>query len=369
LACGLLNDQDILERLANVIGSALEILPALIHARKFAELVRGTSVRLTTGQEIQIKIQWTRRSYRPIGYRFAKHSFVACAHADTAVGYGFGESEYELLAVEKSIAEAVERSVFRYLKSQGMGTKNSNGWSAHLNIEKARSSAIEELCERDAVLTHWLTETPMEEIDPSTFPKWLRIWTQNELQHAKRFNNLRVLLGSLGHLPSVTTVLQESSGHAVVSHATAKNLETAIYKSLAETCRIAQLATENENLDSSKGLISQSNDGDISPLDHAMVYAHHLPFPKWIFGNKVDFAGTAKAWKMRFDLFSEGNLDIDFQLVMITPLAIGFTESKSIQNLFTGSTKGAFDNGLINEDRILKRLNGKNLNSLPHCVA
>lgn len=352
-----------------MIGSALEIVPALIHARKFTEFVRGTSVRLTTGQEIPIKIQWTRRSYRPIGYRFAKYSFVACAHAETAIGYGFGESEYELLAVEKSIAEAVERAIFRNLKSQGLGTKNSNGWAAHLNIGKARSSAVEEICERDAVLTHWLTETPMEEVDPSTFPKWLLNWIQNELPQAERFNSLRILLSSLGHLPSVTTVLQESSGHAVVSHGTGKSLENAIYKSLAETCRIAHHATENENLDSSKRLILPSHNGEISPLDHAMVYAHHLTFPKWIFGNKTDFAMIEKAWKARFDSFSEDKLNFDFHLIANTPLAVGFAKNKSIQNLFTGSTEDALAHGLINENRILKRLNGKNLNSLPHCVA
>ena len=78
-------------------------------------------------------------------------------------GPGYGEANSKLLAVQKSIAEGVERIIFKALRETPGGTLTSNGWAAH--IDDGCESAISELIERDAVLTHWLCKKPMTEVE------------------------------------------------------------------------------------------------------------------------------------------------------------------------------------------------------------
>lgn len=174
-------------------------------------------------------------------------SGVAIARAGMHVGYEHGEAENELVSIQKSIAEAVERVNFKVLKPTSFGTPNSNGWAAHLTPEKTRASALKELLERDAVVVHWLTQTPMREIAPESFPSWLSKWAKTELVQGARYNRLRLLISDRGYVPTVTVLLQDSKGFAILSS------------------------------------------GDAGPFNHIEFYGSQELVPHWNFGEETHF--------------------------------------------------------------------------------
>ena len=206
--------------------------------------------------------------------------------ANGHIGVGFGESEVKLIAVQKSVAEGVERAIGRATKGISHNCITTSGWAAHINRERAQKAALQELLERDAILTHWFSKNPMTEIDDQSWPVWLTKWTKNELAQANTFNQLRLLVSERGYIPTVTTIFMSNDGHAVLSHATSENLDTTIYKALTESCRIAHMALDKRNHESSLSLLldQQSTNRVIEPDDHAMIYAYHQKFPAWIFG-------------------------------------------------------------------------------------
>lgn len=68
---------------------------------------------------------------------------------------GSGDSKSEHMAQTKATFEMIERFVFR---NYGLESVSSSGWAAHWDLALARAKAENELIERDAVITSWLSK-------------------------------------------------------------------------------------------------------------------------------------------------------------------------------------------------------------------
>lgn len=346
-----------------LLKAFLSELAARTQSGKFVAYATGLKTHLSTGEEIFLKIERTEKSIRPRGLRFSKHAFVTEVSAGSDVGFGYGESPTQILALQKSIAEGIERAVYRIAKGTAFGTRNSNGWAAHLNSELAAHAATEELIERDAILVHWLRQHPMQDVLPSTWPQWLRRWVNTELAISPLFNQLRVLTTTEGHLPTVTTALLDRDGYGVSSHATASTLESAVVKALTETCRIAQIAME---------LRHETGIGETAPsliLDHIRFYAFKTRVPQWLFGKSVDWKLSTKKWEQRRRNFRADALQIKFHQVTSGPLVVGYATSGRLQGLYFGETATAIEQGFINFNRLNDVGFEGTINLQPHWVA
>jgi ribosomal protein S5 len=337
----------------------IEMFTAVLSSRKFTKFFDGVELKLPDGKIIKIKIESHRKRKNVDGFRFSKFSFLTKAVSDHgAVGFGFGEGENELLTFQKSIAESIERVVYTSIKPF-FGLKSSNGWAAHLTEKKATSSALNELLERDAVLVHWLTATPFLEIAPETYPLWLKTWCAKELSLSKNFNRLRLLVTHVGHFPVVQSVIANEKGFAFVSHGASRSIDTAIYRALAETCRIASIAEVESHT------IGFSQESAATPWDHALAYTTtHLP--EWTFGEKISYSAAKNKVAQSKSNFSE--LESNFNTYSCGDLFIAQCDSEKVQKLFFGRGDFALKNGLINFDRLKEVNPAFVLNELPHCV-
>jgi len=338
-----------------------EALLAIMASRRFTEFFSGVEFKLDAQKSATFKIASCRPTQRAAGYRFTKYSIVTKIESSDGVeAYGFGENNFKILALQKSIAEAVERCVLKSMRRAGSDSKNSNGWAAHLSAKKAVTSAQAELFERDAALLHWLSATSLNEIPMDTWPKSLSKWAIDELSLAKKFNRLRILVSNLGIVPIVATIIQDENGHAFVSQSGAETLEKAIAKALAETCRIADLALS--------GVISKTSGVVKTPEDHALFYAFDEKLPEWVFGQCENFLQAQAAWVRKM-------ANVNKQMPLLTnstyqcgQLHIANSSSEEIQNLYFGSTEAAISNDWINFKRLEKICGWKRLNHLPHFV-
>lgn len=86
------------------------------------------------------------------------YSVVLKLHGVVRAGYGYDPSP--IIALNKAFSEVVER--FYCVHRGGLST---SGYATHFLPDAARTSARLELIERDAFLSHFLTETPFVEID------------------------------------------------------------------------------------------------------------------------------------------------------------------------------------------------------------
>lgn len=346
---------------------AISELLAITQSKKFTAYTEGVPVTLPSGESFLIKIQRTRRSIRPMGLRFSEYAFITDVTAGVLRATGFGEASTQVLAFQKSIAEGVERVMYRAMKST-LTSQNSNGWAAHLNQKKAYGAALDELLERDAVLVHWLCQKPMTEVSRSTWPKWLADWVTNELALAPRFGCLRVLVSTLGYVPTVTTILLDKEGYAVLSHATGETVAEGLRKALSETCRIAQIAIEGTFTQSSQRLENETFAGTTYPEDHAVFYAVHRKLPSWIFGPSLGWKSVEANWAKARKDFDISFLQVDFVQITTGPLVVGYCKSPKVQNLFFGPSSRAEKSGLINIDRIKEVKHEGPLNLMPHWV-
>lgn len=344
--------------------SLLENIQAIRNSSTFIELFSGIPIQLSIGQ-FTLQIEKTTQDVRPIGLRFSRYSYISIARIGEHVGYGYGEAETKLISVQKSMAEAVERVVFKTLKNTSYGTPNSNGWATHLSFEKAQNSALHELLERDAVLLHWFTQTPLREISPQSFPSWLKKWIDTELLQSQQYKNLRLLVSTLGHLPTVTAVLEDGNHYAVLSHATAKTLDVAVYKAIAETCRIAHILQDESQFEY---FPIDAENSAIGPMDHAFFYKTQQRLPEWLFGVKTLWTEHERHWKHQIKKFSPKKIKFTTKQYQCGSLTIAQCKSDEIQNLFFGRTEEAHKNGLINIRRLKEVGMASPTNWLPHCV-
>jgi hypothetical protein len=338
---------------------------AVLQSRRFTPFLDGVEIATSSGHTYLVKIKKTSNSIRPVGFRFSKYSFTTEVTAGDCAGTGYGEADSKLLAFQKSVAEAVERVIYRISKKSGVRAISTNGWAAHVSRGHAFSSALEELLERDAVLVHWLAKSPFDEIREETWPTWLKAWTTSELSLAKRFNRLRILKSHLGHMPTITTILLDANGFGVVSHSAGKQIEEALKRALAETCRIAQIA-----LQSSSDIAAENMTIDtplVEPEDHAMFYAHRQQLPDWIFGKKSDWKVSAHEWSKARAGFNPKSIEPVFHEVATSPLSIGYATSPLVQNLYFGTSADAQQKSLLNLKR-LQQVRFGNLNPMPHFI-
>lgn len=343
--------------------SIFTLAHAFANAGRFASLLQGVSVALPTGEVVKMRIgRHGRRAPLP-GYRFAKHGYLTEITAGRYAEVGCGESDFKLLALQKSISEALERIVFRLLEDTPYGTPTSNGWATHLSRERAKDSADQELFERDAALVHWHSQEPFFEIDPETLPLWLKRWSGEELRFSE-YGSLRILLSHRGHLPTVSTMLVNHAGHGVVSHATANNIEFALRRALIETCRIGQMAASRKFVEASRGLARPSAlSVHAGPVEQGVFYAHHLTFPTWIFGETISWTQARERWHRHWVRFESNRPVTLFTEVLSAPLSVGFSTCPDVQPLYFGRLADGFHQGAINPAR------GAPRNSLPHFVA
>jgi ribosomal protein S12 methylthiotransferase accessory factor YcaO len=339
-----------------------ELITATLSSRKFTRLFDGVGFTLPDGKKIQVKVEPCSKGVREEGLRISKFSFITRAVSDHGLeGFGFGEGENELLTFQKSIAESVERLIYRSLKAH-LNTTSSNGWAVHLSEKKARESAFNELLERDAALAHWLTETPFLELDANGFPAWLGRWKETELCRSENFKSLRVLISTHGYIPIVQVVLLNREGNAFVSQSTSKNLDRAIYHALAEVCRIASMAVYD------RGLCDlDSETSSVGPWDHALAYENRK-FPDWVFGKTVSYEEAEQAFKAPMHSSLAEKLTPAFTTYRCGDFYAARCTSKKVQNLFFGRNEFALKKGEINLDRLREVNSDFTLNPLPHCV-
>jgi len=333
---------------------------AVANSRRFTAFADGVSLRLADGRELFVKLASLDRSIRSVGHRFSKYAYVANVTAGEYSGVGYGEASTKMLALQKSISEGVERAVFYAVKGTSLGTSNSNGWAAHISSKKAFANGFDELLERDSILVHWLRQEAYLEIDKDSWPVSIRLWSQKELALAKNFNNFRILISNNGYVPTVTTVLSNTDGYAVLSHASGASLEHSLDRALAETCRIAEIA-----------LVTPAGTSDGNPKgpeEQAMYYAFHDRLPTWMFGDKIPWQMAAKEWRLRRRKFQPQALSPKFHSIAKGPLAVGYVSCDALQGLYFDDVHEAEKRGLINFSRLGKVGQLRGLNPLPHCV-
>lgn len=349
---------------SSMMNRIRESLKARWQASSYAETLAGAEVVLPNGAIVRPKISRLVKSVRPLGYRFSPFSFHAEISLDDEedVFSGFGEANSELLALQKALSEAVERAMIRALKRHsGVEAITTNGWSAHPSEQKSKLLACRELLERDAVLSHWLTKTPMRELEHSAIPRWVARWEDKELAQAPRWNRLRILLSTEGFAPMLTAVFQDADGFGVCSHASGTSFEDALRSALAETCRIAQVATEFAGGENRFPATASFSDAEIRAADHIYNYAHFEKFPNWLFGEEV----SAPTWitqnavipLLKWDIYRCGGL------------FVSRCSGSDVQDLYFGRTEEAEKRGVLNAQRLQSVKKFGEMNFAPHIVA
>lgn len=346
-----------------IVIAIKEILQATFASRDFSQFFTGVEFNIpNSNTTVIIKISSCQRSYRTPGWRIVKHSIETKIEASNGIfAYGFGEHNLELLAVQKSIAEGVERCVFKLMKETLPELKNSNGWAAHLTKLKAQISARNELLERDAALLHWLGQTPMDQINSISLPSSIRNWIMKELALAPRFNRIKILVSQLGFAPIVATFIHDQDGFGFISQATASCLQTAIEKALTETCRIADFYEKRIS-------VTTGTDYPLTPEEHANYYASVEKLPTWLFGNIIHWKFSKKRWANKHKIISDQNLMTVYNDFQCGPLHISYCQSSQVQKLYFGSTESALTEGFINIERIKNVCGREQLCFLPHFV-
>ncbi len=340
---------------------------ALVHASKFLRFINGSEITLSDGTKATLKVKGSDRLPRRPGLRLSKYLFRTEVQSGDVIESGCGEDDSKLLAYEKSLAEAVERVIFRLMKNKGVGTETTSGWAAHISKDKARKAALEELSERDAIMVHWLLKKPMIEIDPKSFPYWLKQWVKNELSLHPILKRLRVLVTLDGWSPTVTSILMTDQGRGVLSHACANTLTMTLRKAMTETCRLATNIDHKNFYESSHDLLLDKV-SKINPEDHGMLYAYHSVLPDWIFGDIQPWGKIKKEW-IEAKRKEPPPEQFTFYEVVEAPLSVGFVKSNAVQDLYFGSTKEALRSGKINFNRLNIGGVASGLNLAPHFIS
>lgn len=341
-----------------MIEQISQLTSVLHHADVFNTLRAGTFVTLVSGERIHIKISPNRiTSHRE--YNLFTYSFVSEALVNgIKLADGHGTHDIELVALAKSISEAFERAIYRHTKTVAHNKFTTNGWASHINEDRARVAAENELFERDAVLAHWLKQVPFIEITDA--PTKVKRWVQNQLSHSVGYHSLRILFSTEGFMPTLTAVLMNKSGNGVLSHSTGKNPQHALEAAISESCRLANLYSKYDRQ------IFESEELN-SPVKQMAEYAYDNRIPNWIFGQKQTWMETTKQWKDSKALPAIRDRG-QFKLIVTAPLFVGYYENPELQDLFYVSPENALSAGIVN----LKRLgieSGSLINKLPHIVA
>jgi YcaO cyclodehydratase, ATP-ad Mg2+-binding len=300
---------------------------------------------------------------RPIGFRFSKFITDIAAVLDGREIVVCGESFDHDNGMDKAISELIERSALLVCGPQYFA-ETSNGWAAHPKRDQARTNAILELVERDAVLAQWYSRTPFRQLPTDQLPSSIRDWARSELSKSE-FPILKILISTQGLGPSVTCLLQNSKGLGVSAHSTRATLDDSIESAIAEACRAAHLSIRRAHWKDTLKL-KDGAPGIVDPSAHALYYAYHEPFPSWMFGATERHDSASSEWCTRIKSCLESD-DFVFQSVMTTPTNVGFARHPSALTLHWQATKV----NLVLQENGIKRLNLKpeTINEKPHIVS
>lgn len=237
-------------------------------------------------------------TYRPIGFRLAKHSYNTLLKYNDKEFLGCGEdTKSKTTASEKSISEAVERAVF----SLSPKTGSSNGWAAHIDLESAAISAITELAERDSAIKHWLTFTPMMLVEASEI---LPFYFLSELKQSE-FPIPKVFVSFEFSGPLATVFLMNEEGNAVTGHSSGASLEEAVISATIEACRAAHHFQRFHFYRETGKLLSEKDIESVQPGVHSLIYAYHKPVPSWFFGDKISKRSAQGKWTESYSGLNE----------------------------------------------------------------
>lgn len=342
-----------------MLTACREIWTAIRFGGKFAEFFRGVGLE---GSEALFRVSSCTRSMRSPGYRFSRYSFSVNVDSPTGTTTGFGESDIEILAVQKAIAEAIERSVLIHQSRIDTTARTSNGWAAHVTLAAAQASARQELLERDSLLLHWFGSVPMDRVLDESLPRTIQRWMKTELALAARYNRLAIFCARFGNAPVVTILIHDDEGKGFLSHSSGATLEGAIERAISEACRLADLH--------GKGFLNVSDHSEIvSPDDHALFYAEKECLPEWFFsGREISFQDAKAVWREK-SAKAELVDGFSFQSFRCGPLYIARCKNSIMQDLFFGESAKALQAGIVNVDRIKRLTGAEEIYLRPHCVA
>ncbi|MGK5087334.1 YcaO-like family protein [Bdellovibrionota bacterium FG-2] len=353
-----------------MFGSLQDLFRSNMNSKQYTPFLVGVPVILPTGEKLVLKIS-PPQPMKTEGFRFSKFYYCTEIRGGGFHEAGFGEAEFPLLAIQKSISEAVERILFRALKGTTHGTPNSNGWAAHVNKEAAKKAALYELLERDAVLVHWFSKTPFSRIQNNELPKWLPAWSDQNLKKSV-FPEVRVLISHAGHAPTVSTQFLNADGHGVISHAAGDSLENALVRAFAETCRLARMAVSHRYYTTSRQLLdfeTPLTTNPVGPAEQAVAYAHHFRFPAWLSDETIHWKQAKAQWNRHLRQFTKNPIRHEFNEIIASPLSAGYCTSPDVQNLFFGRTEDAKQKNILNFERLGRLKTLEAINQLPHFVA
>lgn len=301
---------------------------------------------------------------RPVGFRFSKQiiNIRARFHGRTIIACG--ESEDSETARAKALSELVERTALLQ-SGESLGCETSNGWAAHPDRQQSRLNSIFEIVERDAVLSHWYASAPFLEIRIDELPRSIRNWSREELSRSE-FPSLRILLSTTGLGPSVTCLFVDARGMGVSAHGTRLTLKDSIEAAIAEACRAAHSALRREHWSDTLRLKNKSA-SRVDPGAHAVYYAYHTAFPKWMFGDAIGWAEAAAIWSCRARQLMTNPTEFTYQSALASPLHVGFARHPLAFELRWNNTDVKEVSTSVAAARI--HLNLDNVNQNPHIVS
>lgn len=337
----------------------------------FAPFLKGVDALSPKGEEVRYKLVDLTPHRRAPGFHFLPHAYRCRIEANGIGCFGYGEAMSPLTAIYKSISEAVERTTFKLTLGSPLVTPTSNGWAAHPDLPSFEHHALLERVERDAVLVHWLTQTPLLELVIATLPARYQTWRTSTLTQAPRFQILQILMTTEGYLPTIVAILKNEKGHGVVAHGTSANISSAIDSAIEQACRLAEIVESGFFTPTSLKLSQNLAETGFkySPEDHSALYAEHAVLPIWLFGNCISYTEATQLWSNRHKFFNASKLSVSYETFKVGSLHVGYARTPILQDLYFGPTQAAKEAGLIRLERFEKVSSFEDLNFSPHAVA
>ena len=325
--------------------SIREAAMAVRASHAFTRFFSGVNLESAEFGKARLRITEVSDSLRSPGYRFSRHSLMSKVETDCGVvSFGYGEGPTRMIALQKSIAESVERSVSAIAHRSDQSIITSSGWAAYLTEEGAMDRAKNELLERDALLLHWLGSVPQSPIQSDSLPRPFRQWIATELSRSPRFNKVTFLVSNLGEVPVLSAFIHDDSNFGFFSHSTGNTLERSLSHCLEEACRLADLYQ--------KGFIRRATGASEA---HVIFHSEDAPVPQaMLSGDSMNYFEAQRIWALARRKVTTIS-DFKFNVSKCGPLHIAFCDSAQVQKLFFGSTERAAEQGRVNLAREIGR--------------
>jgi hypothetical protein len=343
-------------------------LTSFLFSRSFQKIHDGVEISIPNGESFFVRTLKVDRVQ--LSSQFGMHAFVSHVTGGGFTIEGFGEDSHEIVALQKSLAEGLERLVFYLSTGSSYETETSNGWAAHPRLKLASNNARFELLERDAVISQWLRGQPFQELAQSDIEKVLQ---PNLLTHAQTltWSRPRILFAWHGFTPVALVMFQSSDKKSICSSAAGENIFSAINKAASESIRIAEFANFQTRRNESLIYLGESRTDNrkLLPIDHGLYFAYHQAFPEEMIFSETSLASAKAQWAQCLvshqDFFSE----ISVSVVCQAPIYVVRAYSSRVQDLYFGPLLFTFNSNKLN----MKRLNARNFDDLnckyPHPVA